>query len=72
MSDITLQFICLPICFSNMLNIASNDPLVDKLPSISDLDDLLVLDDEVWKPSASSYRVTLSNSLNNNYCIVFL
>ena len=52
-----------------MLNIASSDSLVDKLTSISDLNDWLVLDDKVCKPSTSSYRINLSNSLNNNVCI---
>ena len=39
-----------------MLNIAPSDSLVDKLTSVSDLNDLLVLDDEVCEPSTSSYR----------------
>ena len=55
--------------------LASSDSLVDKLTSISDLNDLLVLDDKVCEPSTSSYRINLSNSLNNNYCnycVVFL
>ena len=55
-----------------MLNIAPSDSLVDKLTSISDLNDLLVLDDKVFEPSASSYRTNLSISLNNNVCIAFL
>ena len=58
-----------------MLNIASSDSLVDKLTSLSDLNDLLVLDGKVCEPSTSSYCINLSNSLNNNYCnysIVFL
>ena len=55
-----------------MLNIDSSDSLVDKLTSISDLNDLLVLDDKVCEPSTSSYRINLSNSLNNNYCIIVL
>ena len=37
-----------------MLNIAPSDSLVDKLKSISDLNDLLVLDDMVSEPSTSS------------------
>ena len=45
MSDVTLQFICLTLCFSSMLNEASSDSLFDKLTLISDLNDLLVLDD---------------------------
>ena len=60
MSDVTLQFICLSICFSNMLNIAPSDSLVDKLTSVSDLNDLLVLDDKVCEPSTSSYRINIS------------
>ena len=51
-----------------MLSIASSDSLVDKLTSISDLNDWLMLDDKVYKPSTTSYRINLSNSLNNNYC----
>ena len=38
-----------------MLNIAPSDSLADKLTSISDLNDLLVLDNKVCEPSASSY-----------------
>ena len=45
-----------------MLNIAPSDSLVDKLTSISDLNDLLVLDDKVSKPSTSSYRINISIS----------
>ena len=55
-----------------MLNIAHIDSLVDKLTLISDLNDWLVLDDKVCKSSTSSNRINLSNSLNNNVCIVFL
>ena len=55
-----------------MLKIAPSDSLVHKLTSFSDLNDWLVLDDEVCKPSTSSYCINLSNSLNNNVCIVFL
>ena len=55
-----------------MLNIAPSDSLVDKLTSVSDLNDWLVFDDKVCKPSTSSYFINLSNSLNNNLCIVFL
>ena len=55
-----------------MLNIAPSDSLVDKLTSISNLNDWLMLDDKVCEPSTSSYRINLSNSLNNNACIVFL
>ena len=55
-----------------MLNIAPSDSLVDKLTSISDLNDLLVLDDKVCEPSTSPYRINLSISWNNNVCIVFL
>ena len=62
MSDVTLQFICLSICFSNMLNIAPSDSLVDKLTSVSDLNDLLVLDDKVSEPSTSPYRINISIS----------
>ena len=54
-----------------MLNIAPSDSLVDKLTSISDLNDWLVLDDKVSKPT-SSYRTNLSNSLSNKVCIAFL
>ena len=39
-----LLCICLSLCFSSMLNIASRDSLVDKLTLISDLNDLLVPD----------------------------
>ena len=45
-----------------MLNIAPSDSLVDKLTSVSDLNDLLVLDDKVGEPSTSSYRVNISIS----------
>ena len=62
---------CLSICFSSMLNIASGNSLVDKFPSISDLNDWLVLDDKVYEPSTTSYRINLSNSLNNKVCSVF-
>ena len=58
-----------------MLNITSSDSLVDKLTSVSDLNDLLVLDDKVSEPSTGSYHINLSISLNNSYCnyyIVFL
>ena len=75
MSDVTLYFICLSVCLSSMLNIASSDSLVDKLTSISDLNELLVLDDKICEPSRSSYHINSSNSLNNDYCnyyIVFL
>ena len=40
-----------------MINIAPSDSLVDKLTPISDLNDLLVLDDKVSEPSTSSYRI---------------
>ena len=46
-----------------MLNIASSDLLVDKLTSISDLNDLLVLDDKVCEPSTNSY-INISNILS--------
>ena len=72
MSGVTLQFIYLSICFSSMLSIASSDSLVDKLTSVTDVNDWLVLDDKVCESSTSSYRINLSNSLNNNFCIVFL
>ena len=62
MSDVILLFICLSICFSSMLNIAPSDSLVDKLTSISDLNDLLVLDDKVCEPSTSSYHINISIS----------
>ena len=62
MSNVTLWFICLSICFSSILNIAPSDSLVDKLTSNSDLNDLLVLDDKVWEPSTNSYRLNLSIS----------
>ena len=55
-----------------MLSIASSDSLVDKLTSVTDVNDWLVLDDKVCESSTSSYRINLSNSLNNNFCIVFL
>ena len=45
-----------------MLNIAPSDSLVDKLISIPDLNDLLVLDDKVSEPSTSSYRINISIS----------
>ena len=61
MSDVTLWFICLSICFSSTLNIAPSDSLVDKLTSISDLNDLLVLDDKVMNllqaPTVSIYQL---------------
>ena len=72
MSGVTLQFIYLSVCFSSMLSIASSDSLVDKLTSVTDVNDWLVLDDKVCESSTSSYRINLSNSLNNNFCIVFL
>ena len=71
MSYVILWFICLSICFSNMLNMASSDSLVDKLTLISYLNDWLVLDDKLCEPSTSSNRINLSSSLNNNVCIVF-
>ena len=49
-----------------MLKIAPSDSLLDKLKSISDLNDWLVLDDKVCEPSTSSYRINLSNNLSNN------
>ena len=55
-----------------MLSIASSDSLVDKLTLISDLNNWLVLDDQVCKSSTCSNRINLSNSLNNDVCIVFL
>ena len=45
-----------------MLNIAPSDSLVDKLASVSDLNDLLVLDDKVSEPSTSSYCINISIS----------
>ena len=72
MSDVTLKLICLSICFSNMLIIAPSDSLVDKLTSIPALNDLLVPDDKVCEPSASSYRINISITLNNNVCIIFI
>ena len=45
-----------------MLNIAPSDSVVDKLTSISDLNDLLVLDDKVSEPSTSSYCINISIS----------
>ena len=62
---------CLSICFSSTLNIASSDSVVAKFASVSDLNDLLVLEDKVCEPSTSSYRINLLNSLNNNYYMVF-
>ena len=62
MSDVTLWFICLSICFSSMLNIAPSDSLVDKLTSVSDLIDLLMVDDKVCEPSTSSYGINISIS----------
>ena len=41
-----------------MLNIAPSNSQVDKLTSISDLNDLLVLDDKVSEPS-SSFRINI-------------
>ena len=55
-----------------MLNIVPSDSLVDKLTSISDLNDLLVLDDKVSKPSTSSYHINIWISENKNICIVFI
>ena len=55
-----------------MLSIASSDSLVDKLTSVTDVNDWLALDDKVCESSTSSYRINLSDSLNNNFCIVFL
>ena len=55
-----------------MLNIVPSDSLADKVTSLSNLNDLLVLDDKVCEPSTSSYRINLSISWNNNVCIVFL
>ena len=72
MSSVTLLFICLSICFSSVLNIAYSDSLVDKLPSLSDWNDRLVLDDKVCEPSTSSYSINLSNNLYNSTCIVCL
>ena len=43
-----------------MLNMAPRDSLVDKLTSISDMNDLLVLDDKVCEPSTSSYCINIS------------
>ena len=43
-----------------MLNIAPSNSLVDKLISVSDLNDLLVLDDKVSQPSTSPYRINIS------------
>ena len=45
-----------------MLSIAPSDSLVDKLTSISDLNDLFVLDDKVCELSGSSYRINISIS----------
>ena len=45
-----------------MINIAPSDSLVDELTPISDLNDLLVLDDKVSEPSTSSYRINISVS----------
>ena len=44
-----------------MLNITPSDSLVDKLTSVSDLNDL-VFDDKVCEPSTSSYRINISIS----------
>ena len=60
MSGVTLYFICLSICFSSMLNIAPSDSMADKLTSMSDLNDLLQLDDKVFEPSTSSNCINLS------------
>ena len=49
-------------CFSNMLNIALSDSLIDKLTLIADLNDLLELDDKVSEPSTSSYGINISIS----------
>ena len=62
----------LPICFSSMLNIAPSNSLVDKLTSISDLNDLLVLNDKVSELSTSPYRINISISYNKNICVVFI
>ena len=45
-----------------MLNVTPSDSLVDKLTSISDFNDLLVLDDKDSEPSTSSYRINVSVS----------
>ena len=45
-----------------MLNIAPSDSLADKLTSVFDLNDLLVLDGKVCEPSTSSYRINISIS----------
>ena len=45
-----------------MLNIAPSDSLADTLTSVFDLNDLLVLDHKVCKPSRSSCRINLSIS----------
>ena len=47
-----------------MLKIAPSDSLLDKLKSISDLNDWLVLDDKICEPSTSSYRINLSKQYN--------
>ena len=52
-----------------MLNIAPSDSLVDKLTSVSDLNDLLMLDGKVSKHSTSSYRINISISLNRNIAL---
>ena len=45
-----------------MSNIAPSDSLVDKLTSMSDLNDLLMLDDKASEPSTNSYRINISIS----------
>ena len=42
-----------------MLNIAPSDSLVDKLTSISNLNDLLVLNDKISELSTSPYRINI-------------
>ena len=58
--------------FSSKLNIASNEPMVNKLTLISSLTDRLVLDDNVCESSTSSNQINLLNSLKNIVYIVFL
>ena len=70
---VLLDFVVyLSIYVNSMLNIASNDSLVDQLTLICDLTDWLVLNDKVFESSTGSSRINLLNCLNNNVSVVFL
>ena len=55
-----------------LLNITSNDSLVDKLTLISYLTELSVLDDKVYEPSTTSNHINPLNSVKNKVFIVCL